>query len=183
MTQFRLQTARRRLPRPARTILVNLCAAFHGQPMDLIDPRSFDAAGKVLWMPSIITGLLYVSLCALVYHSVATSIARDGTMNLSTFAAMWESVFKIALLALNYILVGVAFITHAKSQVTGFSLGGMAGFILGTVGGWLFFVPTGWYAFFMISSISGGLIGSSLRFGKRPKREKSKEKEEDLHGS
>jgi hypothetical protein len=104
-------------------------------------------------------------------------------MNLSTFADMWESVFKIALLAFNYILVGVAFITHAKSQVTGFSLGGMAGFILGTGGGWLYFVPTGWYAFFMISSISGGLIGSSLRFGKRPKREKSKGKEEDLHGS
>ena len=151
--------------------------------MDLIDPRSFDAAGKVLWMPSIITGLLYVVLCALVYHSVATSIAQDRTMNLSTFADMWESVFKIALLAFNYILVGVAFITHAKSQVTGFSLGGMAGFILGTIGGWLYFVPTGWYAFFMISSISGGLIGSSLRFGKRPKREKSKGKEEDLHGS
>ena len=108
---------------------------------------------------------------------------KTEPMTLSTFADMWESVFKIALLALNYILVGVAFITHAKSQVTGFSLGGMAGFILGTIGGWLYFVPTGWYAFFMISSISGGLIGSSLRFGKRPKREKSKGKEEDLHGS
>jgi hypothetical protein len=145
---------------------LTLWSALHAprsQPMDLIDPRSFDAAGKVLWMPSIITGLLYVVLCALVYHSVATSIAQD---RLSTFADMWESVFKIALLAFNYILVGGAFITHAKSQVTGFSLGGMAGFILGTTGGWLYFVPTGGYAFFMISSISGGLIGSSLRFGK-----------------
>eukprot|EP00322_Chrysochromulina_rotalis_P025628 CAMPEP_0115859852 /NCGR_PEP_ID=MMETSP0287-20121206/16828_1 /TAXON_ID=412157 /ORGANISM="Chrysochromulina rotalis, Strain UIO044" /LENGTH=154 /DNA_ID=CAMNT_0003314163 /DNA_START=10 /DNA_END=474 /DNA_ORIENTATION=- len=145
-----------------------------------------EATGGTLWGPTAINLILYAFGGVVVYKSLNVSGAlHGGEINLAAFADVYELASKYSLLAINYSFLMLALLGQAAFQIRHKSLFGIAGMALGGALSVLYFWSSGYFGVCMLSSIAGGMFGSSLRFG--GKRRKSKaprgEPEEDLHSS
>ena len=154
--------------------------------LDWVDPRSIDDKGNTLWGPTIITGALYCFGVALVCKSiVASSVMDTGRVNWPAFVGVYEEATRFSALGINYVLVTVGCLTQARFQFASMNPGGMLGLLLGLLGGYRYlFLHGGHYAATLLCGIMGGLIGSSLKRGKRRRKRDAKDApEEDLHSS